>query len=156
EIEPTTVADSATAPTVDFGAEDPGRTPVLEVEPEPPADSAPPANESAAAVAGDIASQVIPRAPKDVRPPEIIERVTPEFPPRARRRRLEAVVTLGVRVDVDGQVVRTLVKSSTQRGVGFEAAAEAAARRFRFKPGTEDGEPAAMWTEIIFRFERPN
>lgn len=87
--------------------------------------------------------------------PELIEQVEPVYPMRARRRRMEATVVLGVRVDTDGSVIRTLLKSTTVRGMGFEAAAKGAARQSRFQAGTVDDRPTPMWTEMVFQFRHP-
>ncbi len=87
--------------------------------------------------------------------PQLIEQSQPIYPPRAQRKRVEGTVTLGVRVDAEGKVVRMLVKSSTTQGMGFEQAAKKAAERSRFQPGTIGGEPAAMWAEMVFRFRLP-
>lgn len=93
-----------------------------------------------------------PSVPAEVVPPRLLEQVQPEYPSRARRRRLEATVTVVVWVEADGSVERTTVKSVSARGMGFEDAAKAAARKSRFAPGTEDGTPKAMWTEMVFQF----
>lgn len=98
--------------------------------------------------------EAAPRSEPQLIPPRLLEQVTPDYPTRARRRRLEATVTLGVLVGVDGRVERTLIKSSSVLGMGFEDAASKAAEDSRFEPGTQDGEPTAMWTEIVFDFRR--
>ena len=85
-------------------------------------------------------------------PPVLIERVEPDYPPRARRRRLEATVVVLAFVGPAGHVERTLVKSSSTLGAGFEDAALEAARRCLFKPGTRNGEPEGFWKELAFEF----
>ena len=107
---------------------------------------------SAETVDASSGSEVIdppPSVPAELVPPQLLEQVQPEYPSRARRRRLEATVTVAVWVEADGQVERTLVKSVSVRGMGFEDAAAEAARQSRFAAGTEDGRPKAMWTEIV-------
>ncbi|MEM9597254.1 MAG: TonB family protein [Acidobacteriota bacterium] len=84
--------------------------------------------------------------------PRLLEQVSPTYPPIARRRGLEARVVVAVLVDTDGAVERSLIKSSTAEGAGFEAAAADAARRSRFQPGLANDVPVRTWAELVFEF----
>ncbi len=85
--------------------------------------------------------------------PELLHRGTPIYPRRAYILKLEARVQLLVRVDDQGHVTQTVVKSCTTPDMGFEAAAQKAASKSRFRAGTVDGVPAASWHELTFEFK---
>jgi TonB family protein len=59
-------------------------------------------------------------------------KVRPAFPSAARSMRASGTVELTLRVREDGTVEDARTVSCTRPGVGFEAAAQAAARRFRY------------------------
>lgn len=102
---------------------------------------------------GDDASEVPSVRPAVEVEPQLLHRGTPIYPRRAYILKLEARVQLLVRVDEQGQVTQTVVKSSTTPNMGFEAAAQKAASKSRFRPGTVDGVPAAAWQELTFEFK---
>lgn len=88
-------------------------------------------------------------------PPRLLQRADPVYPDLARRRKHEGSVVVGVYVEKNGSVSRTLIKSCSLPGVGFEEAARAAALRATFEPARENGEPVRAWTEIAFEFRQP-
>lgn len=88
-------------------------------------------------------------------PPRLVQRADPVYPDLARRRKQEGTVVVGVYVEKNGSVSRTLIKSCSLPGVGFEEAARAAALRATFEPAQENGEPVRAWTEIAFEFRQP-
>lgn len=94
-----------------------------------------------------------PPAPKvvQVKPPELLRRPDPRYPPIARRVGKEATVVLRVLVDARGGVTK-VEQISPQAGFGIDQAAEEAARNAEYRPGTEDGKPKEMWTTIRFTF----
>ena len=79
-------------------------------------------------------------------------RPTPQYPAQARRKRIEGVVLLRLRVEADGNVSDVVVIEATPPGI-FESAAKAAARGARFDPAIIAGEPQATTVEqrIVFR-----
>ena len=89
------------------------------------------------------------------KPPRLVQRADPVYPDLARRRKQEGTVVVGVYVEKNGSVSRTLIKSCSLPGVGFEEAARAAALRATFEPAQENGEPVRAWTEIAFEFRQP-
>ena len=98
-------------------------------------------------------SEALPRRlPVEVEP-ELLHRGTPIYPRRAYILKVEARVQLLVRVDERGNVTQTVIKSCTTPDMGFEAAAQKAARKSRFRAGTVDGVPAASWQELTFDFK---
>ena len=87
-----------------------------------------------------------------VRLPEIEEYTTPPlYSDEARRRGVEGVVTIGVRVGEDGQVSGARVLSGL--GFGLDQNALVALRQWHFRPGRRNGMPAAMDAEIDIDFD---
>lgn len=80
-------------------------------------------------------------------------RVEPDYPPAARALRVSGTVTLQVEVAEDGTVGGVTVVGVSRRGLGFEAAATAAVKRWRFLPGTRAGRPVRTTStvEVAFR-----
>ena len=85
--------------------------------------------------------------------PQLRDKVTPEYPKRARRYHVAASVTLEARIMKDGSVSDVKVTSCTRRGLGFEEAASDAVRQWRYKPGTCDGKPIEVWFTVRVDFE---
>src|SRR5687768_162487 len=97
------------------------------------------------AVAGLLSSGAV-RAQPDAQPsiqgsaassravtdPELIEFVPAEYPAEARERGVDATVVLVLTIDTEGLVSSAEVLEPA--GHGFDEAAVAAAKRFRFKP----------------------
>ena len=80
----------------------------------------------------------------------------PDYPRRAERRGIEAVVTLMLNVDDEGRVVRTEVANveADRYEDDFVRASERAAMRTRFYPRTENGRPVPVSGVIKrYRFE---
>lgn len=72
-------------------------------------------------------------------PPVVIQRVQPDYPPRARNARVEGVVKLEAVIRADGTVGDIKVLQGLRMGC-TEAAIEAL-RRWRFRPGKRNGVP---------------
>src|SRR5262245_33296083 len=66
-------------------------------------------------------------------PPVLLEKVPAEYPPRAAAAGIEGTVVLEFFVDDKGVVSEITVKE--QIGYGFDEAAVAAVKKFRWKPG---------------------
>jgi TonB family protein len=84
--------------------------------------------------------------------PVLKSRPDPIYPSRARRRGRQARVVVAVLVDEEGRVLQTWVKRGDDSGLGFNEAAEAAARHAMFAAATKDGIAGKMWTELSFDF----
>jgi periplasmic protein TonB len=84
-------------------------------------------------------------------PPEIVDRVLPEYPARARTMKIEGQVLLEVVLDRTGRVEDSIRVS---RSVPMlDAAAIAAVRQWRFRPArSHDGSPVRVLMEIPVRF----
>ncbi|UCE28227.1 MAG: energy transducer TonB [Candidatus Coatesbacteria bacterium] len=85
-------------------------------------------------------------------PPEVIEEVEPEYPPERYDEGLDVKVIIRVEIDENGDVTKAYVFNSG--GAGFDEAALAAARRWKFKPALEDGEPVESFAMIYVVFEK--
>jgi protein TonB len=75
--------------------------------------------------------------------PRPLARLRPVYPPQARLRRLEGEVVLEFIVEADGTTREVQVVSGNEYEV-FHDAAIRAIRRWRFQPGTRQGEPVAV------------
>ncbi len=90
-----------------------------------------------------------PTAAKDALvPPVLQEFVDAPYPPEAEAAKREGVVILQLDVDVAGAVTAAVVLSPA--GSGFDEAALAASRKFRFAPATRNGKPVP--SRITFRY----
>jgi protein TonB len=67
-------------------------------------------------------------------PPNLVERVQPVYPVAARSLHAEGQVTLRLAVQPDGRVGRAVVEECSRPGLGFEAAALAAVKHWRYEP----------------------
>jgi TonB family protein len=132
----------------------------------PPADSQPAADDPAAGIsppavpaapppAGSRPSRrgsaARPPAAPVIVPPQLISNDSPEYPPAALARQLEATVELRVRVDAGGNVVEVSPRGPS-RGYGFDEAARRAALSALYRPGTRDGVAVPMDTTLEIRF----
>lgn len=86
------------------------------------------------------------------RPPELVERVTPEYPARARALEVEGQVVLEMVIDRDGRpeadvrVIRSVPM--------LDAAALAAVRQWRFRPARDvEGRAVRVIMQVPVRFE---
>lgn len=84
-------------------------------------------------------------------PPEIVDRVLPEYPARARTLKIEGQVLLEVVLDRGGRVEDSI--RVTRSIPMLDAAAIAAVRQWRFRPArSRDGSPVRVLMEIPVRF----
>ncbi len=95
----------------------------------------------------------------DIVPPRIRRNVTPRYPRKAMRRKVEAIVTLKLNINAKGKVAMTeLVDIEADRyQKDFIKAAERAALRTRFHPKTIGGKPTeAVGVVKRYRFQISN
>ncbi|HWE28152.1 MAG TPA: TonB family protein, partial [Polyangia bacterium] len=81
-------------------------------------------------------------------PPKLIERVEAHYPDDAARAGVQGAVTLELIVDAEGRVAEATVLAPA--GHGFDEAALAAVRQFRFTPGRADGKPVPV--KVTYRY----
>jgi protein TonB len=79
-------------------------------------------------------------------------RALAEYPPAARRMRLEGTVVLKAIIDTRGHVVSIRVQSEPAVDVGFTDAAVDAVSRWRYEPGRYRGEPVEVEITIVVDF----
>lgn len=77
----------------------------------------------------------------------------PVYPPISRRMSEEGLVTLLVLIGPDGSVIDAKVEKSSGYARLDQAALDGAKTRCRFKPGTVDGKPEAMWYRYRYQFK---
>jgi TonB family protein len=92
------------------------------------------------------------RAGPGVKPPKVTHKVKPEYTPQAYNARIQGKVVCEVIVDDRGKPVNVSVMSPL--GFGLDQRAVTAIRRWEFSPGTKDGTPVKVITnvEVEFRF----
>lgn len=88
--------------------------------------------------------------------PRYASRFQPPYPPASERQQEEGVVTVRVRVGVDGRVLAAEVRTSSGHSRLDESAVGHALRAWRFTPATRDGVAVESWREIPVRFEIKN
>jgi len=115
--------------------------------PDPPTPGFEPGPPSAAAAAAAAASDAA-SAP--------IEQVQPAYPVAARTLGAEGSVTLRASVLPDGTVAGAVVTSCTRPGLGFEAAALAAVKRWRFAPAPLQAGSREVPVTVQFQRQRPH
>ena len=92
-----------------------------------------------------------PAAPPKRVAPRIVRRASGVYPNDAPHLGRVVEVTLRLQVDEEGKVAKIhIVKGA---GAAFDREARKTARRLRFKPGTLDDVPTAMWVPWVVVFE---
>lgn len=89
------------------------------------------------------------------RAPRLLRRVEPEYPRRARRRRVQGIVVANLLVDDKGRVREVNIVQARPKGY-FEASVKRALAAWRFEPGIETGKPAAVWVRQSIQFQLKN
>jgi periplasmic protein TonB len=84
------------------------------------------------------------------KPPQIVKRVIPEYPPMAVRAGIEGSVWVKILVGKDGVPQKAVVVKFTSEI--FNDAAVAAAMKFTFTPAYMNQGPVKVWVAIPFRF----
>ena len=89
---------------------------------------------------------------EEIVPPRLVHRVTPPYPPRARRLGIEADVLLEVDIDETGVPRAVRILQSSGR-LDMDAAAIEAAKAQRYLPATRSGQPIPYTIEqpVAFR-----
>ena len=85
-----------------------------------------------------------------VKPPVKVFAPAPGYPEMARKIRRQGTVQLRAVIDRNGAVTQVQVVASLPYGL-TEAAVEAV-QQWRFRPATLDGEPVAVFLELLVRF----
>ncbi len=88
-----------------------------------------------------------------VTPPELIERIQPDYPAQARIERTSGLVAVQALIDDSGQVVDTCVAYAVPTGLGFEEGARSAVKRWRYTPARKDGSPVEFLRTVVVTWE---
>ena len=134
-----------------------------QVVPVPAAIASPQAPAPQAAPPPQAATTASPKAPAPraavaasrgvTREPELIERATPKFPPRAKRLDVyEGMVLIEFTIDRNGSVRNPKVAQATPSNV-FEETALNAIQKFKFRPKLVDNVPVESRSRFTFRFK---
>jgi len=83
-------------------------------------------------------------------PPKLISKVEPEYSETARAAKYQGTVVLKVDIVPDGTAQNISVQRSL--GLGLEEKAIEAVRKWRFQPGTRDGQPVTTTSTIEVNF----
>lgn len=86
--------------------------------------------------------------------PQAIARMDPAYPNAMRKARVEGTVTVTLVVDESGHVEDARVEKSSHPD--FEKPALDAIRKWRFRPGTKEGQPVRTYLMQSFRFRPPS
>jgi len=87
----------------------------------------------------------------NVQPPELVAKVTPEYPQVALLARMEGRVILQAVIDEDGSVGNVEVLRSSNELFNREAVD--ALKQWRYKPAMQDGQPVAVYSTVIVDFK---
>ncbi len=87
----------------------------------------------------------------DVKAPVVIDRAEPKYTESARNARVSGIVVVEAIIGKDGRVQDVKVVKGLPMGLSAEA--EAAVRRWRFKPGTLNGSPVATIFNLTVNFK---
>lgn len=157
----------AAPPAPEPAAEPPAPAPTPSAAPEPaPAPTPAPAPPVVAPAPAPATAPVTPAVPPPsvregdlvapgpgVKPPTLVSFRKPEYPPIARRLKVEGTVVLSLLVDENGKVIDVRVERGVAQNVGINEAAIEAARSARFDPGTKQGVRVKMWYTLTIPFK---
>lgn len=83
-------------------------------------------------------------------PPVPVRTVAPDYPRELRNQGVSGVVMVKVTIDEQGNVTATAVAKSSN--AGFDQFAMDAVKKWKFKPGLQDGNPISMTVTIPIKF----
>jgi len=90
-----------------------------------------------------------------VQAPKRTHEVWPKYPGRALGRKKDGTVSLTVTIDRGGTLRDVTVSSCTLKGFGFEEAALAAVRQWRYEPAVLKGETVSVIIQVMVEFFLP-
>jgi len=85
--------------------------------------------------------------------PVLVSVDKPEYPPMARRMKVEGTVVLSLLVDENGRVIDVRIEQGVSLNVGINEAALKAARSARFRPATKEGVRVKVWHQLTIPFK---
>jgi TonB family protein len=85
--------------------------------------------------------------------PLLVHKVQPDYPKKARKKKLDGQVELKAVIQIDGSVGSLEVQKCTHPGVGFEEAAMAAVRQWRYTTPMMNNWPIKEVITIVITFQ---
>ena len=76
----------------------------------------------------------------------MVQRGSANYPPMARKQRVQGSVLISVLVSETGSVINTRIIKGIPRGLGLNEAAEDMMKRSSFAPATVNGVKVKAWT----------
>ncbi len=86
----------------------------------------------------------------EIKPPRMTKEVSPVYPEEARQARIEGVVILAVRTDINGRVKNTKILRSIPK---LDQAAIEAVKQWVYEPLLKDGKPVEAVFTVTVRFQ---
>jgi len=102
--------------------------------------------------AGIAAAQTIYSPGNGVTLPKVVREVKPEYTQEAKDAHIEGTVLVETVVQTDGNVGDVNVARSLDPTYGLDKEAVKAAKQWKFKPGTKNGEPVPVRISIELTF----
>lgn len=87
----------------------------------------------------------------EVQRPQILTQLSPEYPPAARKAKVEGVVIVEAIIDRDGSMTNARILKDQPQGLGLSAVE--AVCGWRFKPATLKGEPVKVYYVLTVNFK---
>ena len=87
-----------------------------------------------------------------VSPPQLLHRTSPQYTPEAMRAKIQGVALLSGVVGADGTLREIRVARSLDGTFGLDREAIRCVRQWRFRPGTRQGTPVAVYVTIEVAF----
>jgi TonB family protein len=85
-------------------------------------------------------------------PPEVLDKVAPEYSDEARQANFSGKVTATASVDFNGNV--DFVRVMESPGIGLTQNVEAALQKWKFRPAMKAGQPVPSRVSVVFTFSR--
>ena len=87
------------------------------------------------------------------KPPQVIEKVMPKYPPQALRFGVKGQVVVMALISENGYVLETRLLRGIEKSFGLNEASLEAVMKWRFKPAEKDGVKVKVWKPISFVFQ---
>ncbi len=146
EVEEPTEADEASEAVAETTPEpEPEPEPVRQPPPQPEPEPEPEAPKY-------TTGQMVEMGTPGLVAPRLLNIKTPEYPPMARRMKVQGTVVVAVLVDESGSVRETRIVQGVRQNVGLNEAAQRAAEGARFQPATIEGVRVKTWFNLSIPF----
>jgi TonB family protein len=85
--------------------------------------------------------------------PRLVRRIEAKFPDQAKRAGIrKAEVHIQFKIDTNGRPLDVEIIDCSHKGVGFEAAAIRAVKRWRYEPALSEGKPVEVYQAVTLHF----